>query len=197
MINENYAVVDADFFIKMTEHASDKGALFMQMMHDLGFHPVMHKFVAEKELKKSPYIKSLIDDGTIEVYDYADYLLTDQERQDYESYFLEAYEKLNRFDFPEGKDIYRYEDKGESLGEIRSAYMAKKMGYPYLMSDDGGAKLLVNAFLRKPQVMDVYTALMTCHENGTEITLKQLNPTIANVFRDKREKLKLLQERYS
>ena len=78
-----------------------------------------------------------------------------------------------------------------------AAYMAKKMGYPYLMSDDGGAKLLVNAFLRKPQVMDVYTALMTCHENGTEITLKQLNPTIANVFRDKREKLKLLQERYS
>lgn len=48
-----------------------------------------------------------------------------------------------------------------------------------------------------PEVLNIYDALIKCKENGTSITLKQLNPTISNVFRDRQNKLKVLQELYA
>ena len=75
--------------------------------------------------------------------------------------------------------------------------MAKKLGYDYLMSDDGGAKRLALAFLKAPIVLNVYSALLKCREKGTSITLKQLNPTITNVFRERQEQLRVLREKYA
>lgn len=197
MKNYQRAVIDADFYIKMTEYANDKGVLFLQLMQDLGVKPVMHKYVAKVELKDNPYIRDMIDCGTIEVLDYEDYLLSEREKVDYETYFVEAYEVLNRFDFSEKEDIYTYSCKDESLGEIRSIYMAKKLGYRYFMSDDGGARVLAKKFWTSPIVLNVYNALLQCKERGTVITLKQLNPTITNVFRERQDKLKILQNTYA
>ena len=168
----------------------------MQFMEDLGVQPVMHKFVADIELKKDANIQDMVKAGCIEIRDYEDYLITDEDRADYEAYFLDAYESMNRFDFPEGEDIYTYFCEDEGLGEIRSIYMAKKLGYEYFMSDDGGAKRLAKAFIKKLNVLNVFSALMECKKRGTSITLKQLNPTITNVFRERRDMLKVLQETY-
>ena len=55
IVDNHLAVIDADFYIKMTKYAADKGALFLQLMEDLGVQPVMHKFVADIELKKDIY----------------------------------------------------------------------------------------------------------------------------------------------
>lgn len=74
--------------------------------------------------------------------------------------------------------------------------MAKKMGYVYFMSDDGGAKRLARAFIKGLEVLNVYSALVECKKRGTSITLKQLNPIITNVFRERRDMLKKLQETY-
>lgn len=198
IIEENrFAVIDADFYIKMTEYAADRGSLFLQLMKDLGVQPVMHKFVAEIELKKDTYIQDLVKAGEIEIRSYDDYLITERDREEYEAYFLDAYESMNRFDFPEGEDIYTYFCEDEGLGEIRSIYMARKMGYEYFMSDDGGAKRLARAFIKELCVLNVFHALMECKKRGTSITLKQLNPTITNVFRERRDMLKVLQEVYS
>ena len=192
-----YAVIDADFYIKMTEYACDDSKLFLQLMRDLGVKPVMHEFVANVELNDNPYIIELLDSGAIEIRNYENYLKTDKDKQDYKAYFLDAYERMNCFDFPKGEDIYTYDTKDESLGEIRSIYMAKKLGYGYFMTDDGGAKRLAKSFLNNPIVLDVFQALIECKTKGTEITLKQLNPTITNVFRDRRDKLKILQNTYA
>ena len=43
-------------------------------------------------------------------------------------------------------------------------------------------------------VLNVYNALVECKKSGTQISLKQLNPTITNVFRERRDKLYELQE---
>lgn len=197
MTSNQCAVIDADFYIKMTEYACDDGKLFLQLMKDLGVQPVMHDFVANTELKDSPCIADMKTSGAIQIIRYEHYLKTEKDKKDYEEYFLEAYEKMNLFEFPEKEDIYTYSFKDESLGEIRSIYMAKKLGYGYFMTDDGGAKRLANSFLRNPIVLNVYNALLKCKEKGTSITLKQLNPTITNVFRGRQEQLKILQSAYA
>lgn len=194
---KHYAVIDADFYIKMTQYAYDKGALFLQLMKDLGVQPVMHAYIVNVELGRDTLIHELVESRCIEVRNYEDYLISDGDRGDYEAYFLEAYERMNRFEFPEKEDIYTYSCEDESLGEIRSIYMAKKLGYDYLMSDDGGAKRLALAFLKAPIVLNVYSALLKCREKGTSITLKQLNPTITNVFRERQEQLRVLREKYA
>lgn len=192
--DNRFAVIDADFYIKMTRYACDQGALFLQMMQDLGTQPVMHKYVADVELRYDPYVKQLISEGYIEIRDYEDYLISEKDKRDYANYFVEAYENMNRFDFPTNQDIYTYSCEDESLGEIRSIYMAKKLGYDYFMSDDGGAKRLANSFFKSIVVLNVYNALVECKKRGTQISLKQLNPTITNVFRERRDKLYELQE---
>lgn len=197
MTSNDYAVIDADFYIKMTKYACDRGALFLQLLKDLGVQAVMHKYVAKIELKTDEYIQGFIDCGQIELRDYKDYLLSEQDEADYADYFIDAYEKMNRYDFPEDADIYEYACEDEGLGEIRSIYLAKKLGYHYFMSDDGGARRLARAFWRCPEVLNVYDALVKCKENGTSITLKQLNPTISNVFRDRQNMLTILRELYA
>ena len=61
------AVIDADFYIKLTKYASDNGKLFCQVMGDLGVHPIMHKYVAEVELRVCTELKDFITQGKIEI----------------------------------------------------------------------------------------------------------------------------------
>lgn len=98
------AVIDADFFRHITEH--ERGIkLFLHVMDDLDMKPVMHEFVAKVELKGNIYLQQLIDTGYISVVSYEDYL-KEEDRIEYEEYFLDAYERINQLDFPEKSDIY-------------------------------------------------------------------------------------------
>lgn len=192
------AVVDADFFIKLTEYDDKHATLFLKVMDDLNIQPVMHAYVAKKEIKSFPAMESLIQDGKIIVLDYEEYI-TDDNQQDYQEYFEDAFEQMNRYDFPEGEDIYTYDCEDESLGEIRSIYMAKVLKYPYFMSDDGNAKRLANrnsTSKSKITTWNIFEVLKQCKQRGTSINLKLLNPTISNVFRDRQNQLKELQQMY-
>ena len=190
------AVIDADFFIKMTAYDVE-GKLFLQLMEDLDFQPVMHRYVAEIELRKSETAITLIGENKIQVVDYADYILSND---DYIDYFLQAFEKMNRFDFPEKEDVFTYHAEDESLGEIRSIYMAKMMGYSIFISDDGMARrLATHIFLpQKPiEAKSFFQVLMDGKTKGTSITLKQLNPTISNMFRNRKDLLEQLRDAYA
>lgn len=63
IVENKFAVIDADFYIKMTKYAADKGALFLQLIEDLGVQPVMHKFVTDIELKGDTYIQDMVKAG--------------------------------------------------------------------------------------------------------------------------------------
>lgn len=87
------AVIDADFFRHITEY--ERGTkLFMQVMDDLGMQPVMHEFVARVELKGNTYLEQLIDADNILIVSYKDYI-KEEDKLEYEEYFLEAYERIN------------------------------------------------------------------------------------------------------
>lgn len=192
------AVIDADFYIKLTEYAQDKRKLFCWVMADLNVRPVMHKYVADVELKKSTSLQELIAGGAIDIVDYDAYIDREND-ENYREYFKLAYEKMNRYDFPENQDIYTYHCIDENLGEIRSIYMAMRMNCMYFMSDDSGARSFVkNTFTSKKRLetMSVYDALKKCCDLKTSISLKQLNPVIHQIFREQQDRLKKLQEMY-
>ncbi len=113
--------------------------------------------------------------------------------------FLDAYERINRYEFPENEDIYRYAEKQESLGEIRSLYMAVKKGYRYFMSDDGDSRSLAANFFSSKNAVEVktlYDVLIMCKEKGTGLTWKLINPTVMNAM-NKRCPIKLQHMRKS
>lgn len=198
-MNKDKAVIDADFFIKMTAYDA-QGELFLQLMNDLDLQPVMHQYVAETELRKSEIAQKLIGKQKIYVFDYSDYIDVLSSKEDYIDYFLCAYERMNQFDFPKNDDVFTYHAEDESLGEIRSIYMAKMLGCPIFMSDDRLARrLATDIFLpqRPIEAKSVFQALVDAKKKETSITLKELDPTISNVFRNKRKLLDELRDIYA
>lgn len=190
-------VIDADFFLNITEYEHGT-ALFLRVMNDLGMKPIMHEFVANVELKGNIYLQQLLDTGTVSVVSYKDYL-KEEDKAEYAEYFMEAYERVNHFDFSESSDIYEYADRDESLGEIRSLYMARKMGYIYFMSDDADAKTLAGNFFsgkRKVNVKSLFDVLVMCKEKNTGLQWKDINPTVTNAMRKRRDKIDRLKELY-
>ena len=152
----------------------------------------MHKYVADVELKNSTSLQELIACGEIDIVDYDAYIDREND-ENYREYFKLAYEKMNRYDFPDNQDIYTYHCNDENLGEIRSIYMAMRMNCMYFMSDDSGARSFVkNTFTSKKRLetMSVYDALKKCCDLKTSISLKQLNPVIHQIFRERQDRLK-------
>lgn len=191
------AVIDADFFRKLTEHENGIG-LFLRVMDDLGMDPIMHEYVAETELKDNVYLQKLLNMGKLSIVHYGDYL-KEEDHDEYEKYFRAAYEKINYFDFPE-EDIYQYAARGESLGEIRSLYMARKRGYIYFMSDDAGARTLAKSFFSSKRALEVKTlfdAFVMCKERNTKLKWKDINPTVTNAMRKKQKKILELKAMYA
>ncbi|MCM1264541.1 MAG: hypothetical protein NC313_17650 [Butyrivibrio sp.] len=190
-------VIDADFFRNITEYEQGTG-LFLRVMNDLEMKPIMHEFVANVELKGNIYLQQLLDMGIVSVIYYKDYL-KEEDKAEYAEYFIEAYEHINHFDFLESGNIYEYADKNESLGEIRSLYMARKMGYIYFMSDDADAKTLARNFFsskRKVTVKSLFDVLAMCKEKNIGLRWKDINPTVSNAMRNRRDKISRLQELY-
>ena len=168
-------------------------------MEELNLRPVMHEFVANVELKNNEYLQQLLNKNQISVIYYEDYLEKD-DRAEYEKYFLEAYERINLFEFPAGEDIYQYKDKEESLGEIRSFYMARKKGYIYFMSDDADAKFLARNFCsskRKVEVKSLFDAFVMCKGKETQLCWRDINPTVKNAMQKRQDKIEYLKKLYS
>lgn len=191
------AAIDADFFIKITEYERGN-TLFLRVMDELNIQPVMHEFVAMNELKGNLYLQELLEANKIMVIQYSDYLKA-ADKESYEDYFREAYERINLFSFAEGEDIYTYAEKQENLGEIRSFYMAKKLGYTYFMSDDAHARELARNFSSskyKVIVQTLYDVFAECRAKGTSLVWKDINVTATNAMRKSQKKLNKLKEIY-
>ncbi len=171
----------------------------MRILNEMEMQPVMHEFVAETELCQNRYLVQLLQSGQIMIVRYEDYLCSDMDKEEYKEYFLDAYERINLYEFPDNEDIYEYSDRRESLGEIRSLYMAMKKGYHYFMSDDGHSKFLAKNYFSSKHAIEVnslYDVLVKCKERGTELTWKDINPTVSNAMNKRQNKIESLKELY-
>lgn len=67
------------------------------------------------------------------------------------------------------------------------------------MSDDGDSKFLAkNLFSSKHaiEVDSLYDVLVKCKERGTDLTWKDINPTVSNAMHRRQDKIEKLKELY-
>lgn len=181
-------VIDADFFRHTTDHEIGTG-LFVKILQDFKYEPVMHDYVCKVELKNNVKLKELIDAGKIEIIKDSDYL-NEEDIEDYKDYFVQAFEHLNPSLFEGDPLKYGYDGTSyeESLGEIRSFYLALKRGYNLLLSDDDDSVQLskfVNSSKHNVRIKDLFNLLIEDRSNGGSLQWKDLKASIPKVYKNK------------
>lgn len=67
------------------------------------------------------------------------------------------------------------------------------------MSDDGDSKSLAKNFFSGKHAIEVnslYDVLVKCKERGTDLTWKDINPTVSNAMNRRQDKIEKLKELY-
>ena len=179
------AIIDTDFFNKITQapnipYGKD---LFIRTMDELGVQPVVHYYLAERELQVDNTIATeLLDSGYLKVYYKEDIVTNADSVELYKQYFRKWYNYLNvnKPRLEKEVDIFNLHRAKHSLGEIHSTLMAYFMDLDVIMSDDSDAKELVDyAALTQINVLDlvdVYSYIATKEEKY--ITLDEVENVI-------------------
>lgn len=156
IVAKDKAVIDADFFNKITNDGSDT-SLFKAVMDELEFEPIMHRYVYDYELSANTAARTLVSECYITVEDESSFWATNATA--YRRSFLMLYRTMNSKPYSGGADVRNYHRSQENLGEIRSSLLAFFNGYNYFMSDDRGAKYYItNRFPSRHaiRVMNLY-----------------------------------------
>lgn len=184
-------VLDADFFRHTTDHENNT-QLLEKLLNEASYYPIIHEYVAKVELQNNAFLAKMISEHKIEIVSDNEYL--QDEDHDYREYFSIVYERLNLVPLGE-EDVMTYGYDGnhphESLGEIRSIYMAYKMGLPIFLSDDGGSVLAAKYIDSKKssvQVIKLYELIKMNVNSGGSICWKDIKVTIPKVYINDKEK---------
>lgn len=150
-------VVDTDYFNFITLNCTDKD-LFLVVMNEMQFFPVLHEYVYEEELHECSFVKNLVKDGNIKIIRYTDFLLNEKKMKEYKRLAEYGYEMMNGETFDNTKDIVCYHHEKENLGEIHSITLARMLKLDCFMSNDGGARSYVENHLNnnKSQIITIY-----------------------------------------
>lgn len=140
-------IIDTDFLNKITQapNIKDGEDLFKRTMIELNAKPVVHYYVAERELMvNNPIAKELLDSGYLKVYQKEDIVKDEEEEKLYEDNFRKWYNYLNVDSWLEKNvDVFTLKRAQHSLGEIHSVLMAYFLNLDIIMSDDSDAADLV------------------------------------------------------
>jgi len=179
------AIIDTDFFNKITlaPYIDDGKDLFIRTMNELNIQPVVHYYVAEREMSvKNVIATELLYSGYLKVYHKEDIVKSEDDEQLYASYFRKWYNYLN-FDKPrleKNVDVFELLRADHSLGEIHSTLMAYFLKLKMIMSDDSDAAALVKyAGLSEIEVwnlVDVYSIIGV--KTIKSITIKEVENVI-------------------
>lgn len=143
------AIIDTDFLNKITlaPNIDDGKDLFVRTMNELKVKPVVHYYLAEREMTVNNSIaKELIDTGYIKVYKKNDIVICEDDEELYERYFRKWYNYLNVSEpsLEKDVDVFTLKRAKHSLGEIHSVLMAYMLKLNIIYSDDSDAKTLIN-----------------------------------------------------
>ena len=196
--SEKRVALDADYFNKLTENDAD-GILFLKILQELDVSPVVHKYIYDEELFANCTAKKLVENGTIVVISYDEYLSKEQ-RDRYEIMFKLVYQRFNGEAFEENShyDVYSYRKAGENLGEIRTALMAQYMNIGIMLSDDGAAKTYVENNMRiageAMVVRNIYDTLVIIGgKNDRAMKWSEIKGLAKRVFKNSDKKYKAIQ----
>lgn len=195
--NIREAVIDTDFFNKITQapNIADGKDLFMRTMKDFNVRPVVHYYLANRELQvQNPIATELLNSKCLKVYTKEDIVTDSESVKLYEENFRKWYNYLNinKPRLEKNVDVFTLYRAGHSLGEIHSILMAYFMGLDIIMSDDSDARTLVyNAGLSNIKVfnlVDIYSDI--AKKEIKSITLDEVKNIICSENSEDSIKLK-------
>lgn len=200
-MSKKEAIVDTCFFNKLSNNGKNIEA-FKKVLVDLDYKPVVHPYIAEKELDVFPHFNKLVEEGFIRKAGYSEFIEDEDDAELYEQYFPELYEEMREYleikgskkrieklAIPKGETIYTYRRAGMSLGDVHMILMAFFMRLPIILSEDGDIEFL--RFFAKRKIssnsynLDIYNVMdlimMIAQKEDTIFSKKELEKVVLEV----------------
>ncbi len=200
-MSKKEAIVDTCFFNKLSNDGKNIEA-FKKVLVDLDYKPVVHPYIAEKELDVFPHFNKLVEEGFIRKVEYSEFIEDEDDAELYEQYFPELYEEMREYleikgskkqieklAIPKGQTIYTYRRAGMSLGDVHMILMAFFMRLPIILSEDGDIEFLRSVAKRKISSdsynLDIYNVMdlimMIAQKEDTTFSKKELEKVVLEV----------------
>ena len=200
-MSKKEAIVDTCFFNKLSNDGKNI-EIFKKVLVDLDYKPVVHPYIAEKELDVFPHFNKLVEEGFIRKAEYSEFIEDEDDAELYEQYFYELYEemreyleikgskkKIEKLVIPKGQTIYTYRRASMSLGDVHMILMAFFMRLPIIFSEDGDIEFLRSVAKRKISSdsynLDIYNVMyllmMIAQKDNTTFSKKELEKTVLEV----------------
>lgn len=200
-MSKKEAIVDTCFFNKLSNDGKNIEA-FKKVLVDLDYKPVVHPYIAEKELDVFPHFNKLVEEGFIRKAEYSEFIEDEDDAELYEQYFPELYEEMREYleikgakkqieklAIPKGQTIYTYRRAGMSLGDVHMILMAFFMRLPIILSEDGDIEFLRSVAKRKISSdsynLDIYNVMdlimMLAQKEDTTFSKKELEKVVLEV----------------
>ena len=200
-MSKKEAIVDTCFFNKLSNNGKNIEA-FKKVLVDLEYKPVVHPYIAEKELDVFPQFNKLIEEGFIRKAEYSEFIEDEDDAELYEQYFPELYEEMREYleikgskkrieklAIPKGQTIYTYRRAGMSLGDVHMILMAFFMRLPIILSEDGDIEFFRSVAKRKISSnsynLDIYNVvdliMMIAQKEDTTFSKKELEKVVLEV----------------
>ena len=175
---------------------------FKKVLVDLEYKPVVHLYIAEKELDVFLYFTKLLEEGFIRKAEYSEFIEDEDDAELYEQYFSQLYEEMRKYleikgsnkqieklAIPKGQTIYTYRRAAMSLGDVYMILMAFFMRLPIILSEDGDIEFLRSVAKRKISSdsynLDIYNVIalitMIAQKEDTTFTKKELEKVMLGV----------------
>ena len=200
-MSKKEAIVDTCFFNKLSNDGKSI-EIFKKVLVDLDYKPVVHPYIAEKELDVFPHFNKLVEEGFIRKAEYSEFIEDEDDAELYEQYFYELYEemreyleikgskkKIEKLVIPKGQTIYTYRRASMSLGDVHMILMAFFMRLPIIFSEDGDIEFLRSVAKRKISSdsynLDIYNVMdlimMIAQKEDTTFSKKELEKVVLEV----------------
>ena len=168
-------LVDTVFLHKLSGEGKDIKA-FKKILDDLNFCPVVHPYIAKNELDVFYYFQTLVEEKYIKVIDYDVFLPDEEDREYYETRFVEIHDEirthleaaggkkqLKKLVLPQGQTVFTYRNAGMSLGDVHMILMAFFLQIPVILTEDSDIELLRAITKRKmgsaSYQLDIFNAI--------------------------------------
>ena len=200
-MSKKEAIVDTCFFNKLSNDGKNIET-FKKVLMDLDYKPVVHPYIAEKELDMFPHFNKLVEEGFIRKAEYSEFIEDKDDEDLYKQYFSELHEEMREYleikgskkqidklEIPKDQTIFTYRRSGMSLGDVHMILMAFIMRLPIILSEDGDIEFLRSVAKRKISTasyhLDIYNVMdlimKIAQKEDTTFSKKELEKVVLEV----------------
>lgn len=174
-MNKKEVIIDTVFLEKLSCDGKNP-EIFKRVLSDLDYKPIVHPYIAANELDMHSYFDKLVAEGFVRVADYNEFLLDDEDKALYESYFVDIHntlreyleakggkKQLEKLVLPPGQTVFTYRKASMSLGDVHMILMAFFARMPIILTEDSDIDMLRSITKRKMgserYTLNIYSAV--------------------------------------